>query len=758
VRVVIATGIFPPDIGGPATHAADMTAELVDRGHEVVVVTLTDNHVVTDEPGIVRYPRRWPWPLRTTATTWWFVRRRDDYDVIYATGLDLPAVLGAKLARRPVILKVVGDPAWERGRRRHLTDSDIDRFQDDLGGRASLRAMRAVRNWTVRHSSMNVTPSRYLQEIVGRWSGGRTPVALVPNGVRGQRPPRQLRDEHSAVGLRLVFVGRLIPHKRIDILIDALARTESVVLDVVGDGPELETLRRRAHAVGVGDRVAFLGSLSHPQVMERLMSVDALVSATSYEGLPHVVIEALVCGTPVVTTPAGGIVEVITDDVNGILIDPPDPSAFAAAFARLRDDPGLRTRLAAGADDTGRLWSLDQCIDEVERLLVSLTVRRPRAVFFGRGTVAYPPGDDLLRKLEIHARHLDQISIGTGSPRIRRLGGVRAVLLPDFSPRLLSSIAFYGGGSLLSLLAAARRPGTVIVCQSPYEAFGVVALRGLVPPPRRPRVQVEIHGDWRTAARLYGGRGRRRIAPFADRAAAWAIGRADRVRVVSRVLESAVRDVGYEGPIDRHLTYSNYDAFLVPPVPPSAVRRAAFVGGLERPKALDVLLDAWPLVITRVPDAELVIAGEGSLDDALRRRAADKGPSTIRFVGRLTRPELVRLLDSATCLVLPSRSEGVPRVIVEAMSRGRAVVATSVGGIPELVDETVGRVVPPEDVLALADAIGELLGDLPLAARLGDAARARAVARADAAGYESGIARLAAWADSIHDETTEDVT
>src|SRR5207253_11521903 len=109
---------------------------------------------------------------------------------------------------------------------------------------------------------------------------------------------------------------------------------------------------------------------------------------------------------------------------------------------------------------------------------------------------------------------------------------------------------------------------------------------------------------------------------------------------------------------------------------------------------------------------------------------------------------LARLLDASTCLVLPSRSEGLPRIVVEAMARGRAVVASAVGGMAELVDDDTGRLVPTEDVLALAEALIDVLADRDRAAAMGRVARRRAEARQPVAEYEAGIARLAAWTAS----------
>jgi len=749
VRVVIVTGIFPPDIGGPATHAHDLAEGLRARGHRVTVLTLTDEPAPVETEGLVRFPRRWPWPVRMAAVTRWLMANRSGHDVVYATGLDLAAIAGARLARRPVVLKVVGDPAWERGRRLGLTDDGFDDFQASTPRRGSTRLamMRATRDWAVANATVVVAPSAFLRDVVEGWSGRRQTAMVVPNGVKatGGGPGNDPGGEREgSPRLRLVSVGRLVDHKRTDVLLRAVARADDVHLEVVGEGPEMAALTALAAELGVGDRVDFLGRLSHDDTMGRLAAADALVSATAYEGLPHTVIEALVCGTPVVTTPAGGVVEAVEHEVNALLVDPGDATGFAAAFERLRSEPGLLTSLGKGAAESGTGWHFDRCLDTVEGLLRGLAGDRPRAVYLGRA-LSWPPGHEVRRKLAVHARHLRQISIGSGPAGLRRVSGTRVLLLPGRS-KVGARLSLYGLGPAAAVVAAAGRDRSVIVCQSPYEGLGVAVLRGLIPRKRRPRLQIELHGDWRTASRLYGSPRRKLVAPAADRVAAWALRRADRVRVVSQSLERMAREAGYTGPVDRHVTYSEFELFMrTPVVAPPDRPRAVFIGVLERYKAVDILLRAWSDVVATLPEAELTVVGKGSLGGVLRDQAGAAGLS-VRFVDPVSQAELVDILDRATCLVLPSRSEGLPRIVLEAMARARPVVATDVGGMAELVDDATGRLIPPEDRGALVRALLDVLGDLPAAAAMGSSARVRAEARRPAEEYEAGIARLASWA------------
>ena len=181
VRVLIVSGIFPPDIGGPATHSSDLAAELRKRGHDARVLTLTDEPESSSTPSVVRFPRRWPWPVRSARVFAWLVTHGRKSDVVYATGLTALAVTAARLIGRPVVVKVAGDPAWERGSRRGLTSLSFDEFQEQPATGARIRAMQQVRNRSIGAATAVVTPSGHLAETVSRWTG-RDDVTVVPNG------------------------------------------------------------------------------------------------------------------------------------------------------------------------------------------------------------------------------------------------------------------------------------------------------------------------------------------------------------------------------------------------------------------------------------------------------------------------------------------------------------------------------------------------------------------------------------------------
>jgi len=148
-----------------------------------------------------------------------------------------------------------------------------------------------------------------------------------------------------------------------------------------------------------------------------------------------------------------------------------------------------------------------------------------------------------------------------------------------------------------------------------------------------------------------------------------------------------------------------------------------FVGVLERYKNFEVLAAAWRSVAARLPGARLHLVGNGT-QSAVAEALVRQG---VRWERRLEPAALATALDGARALVLPSASEGLPRVAIEAFQRGRAVVGARAGGIPDIVEhERNGLLVGPGDAVALAAAIERILAESGLGERLGAGAAADA--------------------------------
>jgi len=328
-----------------------------------------------------------------------------------------------------------------------------------------------------------------------------------------------------------------------------------------------------------------------------------------------------------------------------------------------------------------------------------------------------PLSPSLAAKFDALSAELDLRVLATAAggrdvdPRFRLVPG-----LP-----VLDGPAFY---ALLPFRVArelrAFRPDAVLA-QGAQETALTVLGRALGRVPTK--VIADVHGDPAAPTRLYGAPSRKALAPLADALARLGLRRADGVRTISAYTSGLVRGVGVE-PTAEFAAFMDLEPFLdVPPAPLPERPAVLFVGVLERYKAVDVLADAWRLAASRIPDATLHVVGTGTMQDVPARLVAEL-PGRTRWTESLTTGEVARAMDEATLLVLPSRSEGLGRVVVEAFCRGRGLVASRVGGIPDLVeDEKTGILVPPGDAGALADALVRVLSEPALAERLGAAAR-----------------------------------
>src|SRR5206468_1876514 len=221
-----------------------------------------------------------------------------------------------------------------------------------------------------------------------------------------------------------------------------------------------------------------------------------------------------------------------------------------------------------------------------------------------------------------------------------------------------------------------------IVAEDPRTATLVIAGRALAGG-GRPPVIAEVHGNWRHATRLYGSPARRLLSPLVDALDTWGVRRAGATRALSGYTAGLVEKTRGKPPDAVFPTYSDLSAFTARPVQPLPERPSAlFVGVLEPYKGVDDLVEAWRRAAPRVPGATLVVVGKGSRQAPVDGLVADG--LAVHFP-ELPPDQVSRCLDEATVLVLPSRFEGLGRVVIEAFARGRGVVASRAGGILDLV-------------------------------------------------------------------------
>lgn len=341
-RLVVATPLYPPDLGGPATYSYLLEQELPKQG---VTIELVKFAGVRHLPKLVRHIAYFFNVLKA-------LRTADAVLALDPVSVGLPCMLAARVTRKPLFLKVGGDYAWEQGTQRFGITSSLDTFVHEHMVPLPVRTLRFIQGYVASHARRVIAPSHYLKNIVATWGVPLERIVVVYNGVQketeGTLPESLLSRSHP----RVVTVGRLVPWKGIPGLIDAVVTLREefpeASLTIVGDGPDRATLETYA-GTRLPNAVSFTGALSHADTLAVIKNADVFVLNSTYEGLSHLLIEAASLGVPIVATSVGGNPEVVTDGVGGLLVPPGDPEALAKALKRMSTDSTLREQLRAGA-------------------------------------------------------------------------------------------------------------------------------------------------------------------------------------------------------------------------------------------------------------------------------------------------------------------------------------------------------------------------------------------------------------------------
>src|SRR6476646_9027097 len=265
------------------------------------------------------------------------VRRLDqDADVVYSTGMFGRSGVGSLLARRPYVLKLTADPAFERARRRGLFRGSLAEFQRKRSTRTL--PFRAARDAIVRRAAHVVCPSSYLAELTVGWGVPPERVDVLPNPAPAVSGLPTREDARSGLGFdapTVVFGGRLTEQKSLGLAIEAAGRAQ-VRLVIAGDGPARASLEQLGGAT-------FLGARPREQVLELFRAADASILSSSWENVPH--------------------------GENGLLMPAGSADELTAAIERFFADPALAARLRANAARSVERYSRERVYGRLLEIL-----------------------------------------------------------------------------------------------------------------------------------------------------------------------------------------------------------------------------------------------------------------------------------------------------------------------------------------------------------------------------------------------------
>lgn len=350
MKIIIATPIYPPEIGGPATYTKELCERLSDT-HDITVITYTNSAIAFRNTRLIPVGKGRPLPIRLAIFFIKLLRASKGADVIYvqnAMAAGLPVALVHIITGIPFVLKFVGDEAWERATQHKHTTKRLEEFLANPDGTLRIRLMMWIQGFVLRRASIVTTPSAYLlQEIIKTY--GIKPECGIVNYNAAEKT-EELPFPVTRMKHQLATTARLVKWKGIDGIIRATAllkkKFPDVRLVVAGDGPEKKSLEDIAHELNISDSVDFLGNISRAETWRLRKQSEIYVLNSTYEGLPHTVLTSFAAEIPTVATDIPGTNEALYHEKTGLLVRPDNDQELANAIERLLNNPVLGRELA----------------------------------------------------------------------------------------------------------------------------------------------------------------------------------------------------------------------------------------------------------------------------------------------------------------------------------------------------------------------------------------------------------------------------
>lgn len=334
-NILIATGIFPPDIGGPASYVPKIAGELVKRNQQVTVLTYSDKHHNDSyQYKIVRVKRSKYRIYHYLKYFYQVIKLGRKNDVIFAQcpiASGLPVVMANMILRKRIIIKIVGDAAWEIAINKKMTHDNLDIFLTNSYQINYISFLKLIQSFVINKFDCVIVPSYYLSKAVSKY--------LTPKNIQKIKVIYNSFDildfsiidiisEKNKLGLRgkkiILSVARLVEWKNIDKLINIIPQLDNnIVLLVVGSGDQ-SNYQKMADQLNISDRIFFLGKIPKQKLYEIYQIADIFVLISTYEGMSHTLIEAMYMGLPVLVSNCGGNPETVDAYSKSIVVGNPN--------------------------------------------------------------------------------------------------------------------------------------------------------------------------------------------------------------------------------------------------------------------------------------------------------------------------------------------------------------------------------------------------------------------------------------------------
>jgi glycosyltransferase involved in cell wall biosynthesis len=369
-KILIATGIYPPSVGGPATYSKLLNDELPKLGFGVEVLSFDE----------VRYL---PKIIRHLVYFFKCLSRGFGVDIIFAqdpVSVGFPALFASRILGKRFILKVVGDYAWEQFQNESVKIKNQkfvtpEEFQTQKFGLIT-EFRRKIERFVAKSADKIIVPSEYLKKIVMMWGVKEEKIKVIYNSFDGVDIPgskEEIRKELGLNGKIILSAGRLVPWKGFDTLIklmpEVISKFSDARLLIAGSGLDEKSLKSLTRELGLDSEVLFLGALSRANLLKHIKASDVFVLNTGYEGFSHLLLEVASAGIPIISTDVGGNVEIIESVKDGVLVGYNDEIAISEAIKKVLTEEAFTKEIALNAQKKVKLFTKERMLESLVKEL-----------------------------------------------------------------------------------------------------------------------------------------------------------------------------------------------------------------------------------------------------------------------------------------------------------------------------------------------------------------------------------------------------
>ncbi len=363
-KIVVATGIYPPEIGGPATYSKLLFDELPKKN---ILVDVCPFSLVRKLPKILRH----------FVYICFLFKKSIGADIIFAqdtVSVGFPAAIVSKLMRKRFFLRVPGDYVWEQSVQRFGVKDSIDLFQTKKYN-IGVTFLRWIQVFTTESAEFVITPSNYFTQVVSKWTNKKINIKTIYNGIDF---PSLKTKTNARVSLHIkedsfviVSSGRLVQWKGFKEIIEALykiiPKRKNITLFILGDGPEKLKLEKLISDLNLNEHVMIVGQVPRDVMFDYLVSADVFLLNTSFESFSFQTIEAMYSGAFVIVSKIGSLPELVEDGISGLLFEVNNQTQMIDSLEKVMEIESTEN-IKKTATERAKLFSIERTIDELIKL------------------------------------------------------------------------------------------------------------------------------------------------------------------------------------------------------------------------------------------------------------------------------------------------------------------------------------------------------------------------------------------------------